>query len=310
MFPIPFDHGLSRLKEVFGLVPVELPTTRRMDATPRERAADITAAFADPSVKAVIAAIGGEDQITVIPHLDDEVIRANPKPFFGYSDNTNLLAHLWRLGVVSYHGGSVMVQFGRGGAMHPITEASLRAAFFTSGPYELGESPEYGDVEQDWEDPQFINGEPVMRECAGWIWHNADRVVEGTTWGGNLEILSWMLAADRDIADARGVHGDDPSHRDQRGDALGGRGVPHAAQPRGAGDPGAVRGGGVRAGQGVVVRTPQRARGEGDLRAGAARGDPQGPGRLRAGGDGGLRRRLRATPTRRWSSPTEDRCGS
>ncbi len=56
-------------------------------------AADITAAFADPSIKAVIAAIGGEDQITVIPHLDDEVIKENPKPFFGYSDNTNLLAH-------------------------------------------------------------------------------------------------------------------------------------------------------------------------------------------------------------------------
>ncbi len=200
MFPIPFDHGLSRLRDVFGLVPVELPTTRRMDATPQERAADITAAFADPSIKAVVAAIGGDDQITVVPHLDDEVIRANPKPFFGYSDNTNLLAHLWRLGVVSYHGGSVMVQFGRGGAMHPITEASLRAAFFTSGPYELGESPEYGDVEQDWEDPLFVNGEPEMRECAGWIWHNADRVVEGATWGGNLEILSWLLAADRDIA--------------------------------------------------------------------------------------------------------------
>ncbi len=72
-----------------------------MEATPHERAADLTAAFADPSIKAVVAAIGGDDQITVIPHLDDDVIRRNPEPFFGYSDNTNLLAHLWR--------GSVMV---------------------------------------------------------------------------------------------------------------------------------------------------------------------------------------------------------
>ncbi len=200
MFPIPFDHGLSRLRDLFGLVPVEFPTTRRMDATPQERAADITAAFADPSIKAVIAAIGGDDQITVIPYLDDEVIKENPKPFFGYSDNTNLLAHLWRLGVVSYHGGSVMVQLGRGGAVHPITKASLHAALFTSGPFELGESPEYGDVEQDWEDPRFVDTEPAMQECAGWIWHNDDQVVEGVTWGGNLEILTWMLAADRDIA--------------------------------------------------------------------------------------------------------------
>ncbi|GAB1819574.1 S66 family peptidase [Herbidospora sp. RD11066] len=200
VFPIPFDHGLSRLRDLFGLVTVEFPTTRKMDATPRERAADITAAFADPSIGAVIAAIGGDDQITVIPHLDDEVIRANPKPFFGYSDNTNLLAHLWKLGIVGYHGGSVMVQFGRGSAMHPITKASLRAALFTSGPYEIVESREYCDVEQDWEDPGFVDIEPEMRECGGWIWHNADRVVEGATWGGNLEILSWLLAADRDIA--------------------------------------------------------------------------------------------------------------
>ncbi|WP_062430712.1 S66 peptidase family protein [Herbidospora daliensis] len=200
VFPIPFDHGLRRLRDEFGLVTVELPTTRRMNATPQERAADITAAFADPSIKALVAAIGGDDQITVIPHLDDEVIRRNPKPFFGYSDNTNLLAHLWRLGIVGYHGGSVMVQFGRGGAMHPITKASLHAAFFTSGPYELTESYEYGDVEQDWEDPEFVNGAPLMTECGGWIWHNADRVVEGVTWGGNLEILHWMLAADRDVA--------------------------------------------------------------------------------------------------------------
>ena len=31
----------------------------------------------------------------------------------------------------------------------------------------------------------------------GWIWHNADQVVTGPTWGGNLEILRWNLAADR-----------------------------------------------------------------------------------------------------------------
>ena len=65
-----------------------------MGSTPRERAADIHAAFADPGIKAVIASIGGDDQITVLPYLDRELIRANPKPFFGMSDNTNLLAFL------------------------------------------------------------------------------------------------------------------------------------------------------------------------------------------------------------------------
>lgn len=88
---MPYELGLRRLREDFGLGVVEYPTTRRMGSTPAARAADLHAAFADPEVKAVIASIGGDDQIRVLPHLDRELLRANPKPFFGYSDNTNLL---------------------------------------------------------------------------------------------------------------------------------------------------------------------------------------------------------------------------
>ncbi len=97
LFPLPFELGLRRLREDFLLEPVEYPTTRRMGASPRERADDLHAAFADPDVKAVMASIGGDDQITVLPHLDRELIRASPKPFFGFSDNTNLHAFLWRV---------------------------------------------------------------------------------------------------------------------------------------------------------------------------------------------------------------------
>ncbi|MDH6136773.1 muramoyltetrapeptide carboxypeptidase LdcA involved in peptidoglycan recycling [Kitasatospora sp. MAA4] len=198
-FPLPYELGLRRLREEFGLVPVEYPATRLFGSTPQQRAADIHAAFADPQIKAVIATIGGEDQITVLPLLDKELIRANPKPFFGYSDNTNLLLFLRNLGIVSYHGASVMVELGRPGALHPLTAQSVRAALFDSGAYELRESPESGDVGKDWGDPATFASEPLMEPAEGWIWHNADRVVEGLGWGGNLEILAWMLMADREI---------------------------------------------------------------------------------------------------------------
>ncbi|MFM9611336.1 LD-carboxypeptidase [Streptomyces sp. V2] len=200
LFPRPFDLGLARLREEFGLVPVEYPTTRRMGATPRERAADLHAAFADPEIKAVIASIGGDDQITVLPFLDRELIRAHPKPFFGYSDNTNLLAYLYSTGIVGYHGGSVMVQFGRPLAMDGESADSLRAALFTSGPYELRPAARWSDVEGDWADPETFTRAPETRPGTGWTWLNADRVVEGRSWGGNLEILAWLLMADREIA--------------------------------------------------------------------------------------------------------------
>ncbi|MFD4573103.1 LD-carboxypeptidase [Streptomyces sp. NPDC058417] len=58
---------MARPREEFGLVPVAYPTTRRMAAPPRERADDLRAASADPDVKAVVASIGGDDQIAVPP---------------------------------------------------------------------------------------------------------------------------------------------------------------------------------------------------------------------------------------------------
>ena len=206
ILPLPYELGLERLRKEYGLEPVEYPATRRMGSTPQERADDIHAAFADPDVKAVMASIGGDDQITVLPLLDRELIRANPKPFFGYSDNTNLLAYLWNTGIVGYHGASVMCELGRPGAMAPLSAESLRAALFTSGEYELRPAGRWRDVDRDWADPATFESEPETRPGSGWTWVNADRVVEGRSWGGCLEILAWLLMADREIPRDLSVH--------------------------------------------------------------------------------------------------------
>lgn len=197
VFPAPYELGLRRLRDDFGLVPVEYPTTRRLHSSQVERAADLHAAFADPEIKALIATIGGDDQLTVLKHLGPDLLRANPKPFFGYSDNTNLLNYLHHLGLVGYHGGSVMVQFGRGGAMHPDTEASLRAALFTSGDFDLTPATGWTDKGRDWAEPGSLDGEPQLSPGTGWQWHGPARVVEGTLWGGCLEIVDWQLAVGR-----------------------------------------------------------------------------------------------------------------
>jgi muramoyltetrapeptide carboxypeptidase LdcA involved in peptidoglycan recycling len=197
IFPEVFELGLHRLAETFGLQPVEYPTTRRLGASAADRAADLHAAFADPQIGAILASIGGDDQITVIPHLDRDLIAANPKPFFGYSDNTNLLHLLYDLGMVGYHGGSVMVHLGRSGSLHPAHAASLRAALYVDGWFELVEPANWGDEPYDWTDPSQLNLEPPMWTHEPWIWSDADVVVEGESWGGNVEIVSWLLQAGR-----------------------------------------------------------------------------------------------------------------
>jgi muramoyltetrapeptide carboxypeptidase LdcA involved in peptidoglycan recycling len=199
LFPAVFEQGLRRLQEVFALTPVEFPTTRRMNSPLEERARDVHAAFADPSIKGIIASIGGEDQIKLLKYLDSELLRANPKPFFGYSDNTNLHIFLWNLGIVSYYGGAIMVEFGRGGSMGPYTADSLRRALFERGEFEVTPAPEYTDEHGDWADSETLTRPPVMFPNAGWSWLNEGRIAEGVTWGGCLEIIDWQLLASRYI---------------------------------------------------------------------------------------------------------------
>ncbi len=199
IFPTIYEQGLQRLGEIFQLEPVEYPTTRRMHATPQDRARDLHAAFANPEIKAILSSIGGDDQIKMLKYLDSEHIKAHRKAFFGYSDNTNLHNFLWNLGIVSYHGGSVMVQFGRSGAMHPLTQESLKHALFEQGEYEIHPSPDFTDEDLDWNDPANLSCQPTLFPASGWIWQHAEAIVEGALWGGNLEILDWNLRVNKYI---------------------------------------------------------------------------------------------------------------
>jgi len=197
VFPAVHDLGLQRLREIYSLEPFDLPTTRKVGATAQERAADVMSAFTDPEIKAVMASIGGDDQITILKHLDPAVLRANPKPYFGYSDNTNLLIYIWNLGIVGYHGGSTMVHLGRPGAMHPVTEQSLRTALFESGEVLLAPSPDFTDEHGDWADVASLDREPNMRPGTPWRWGGHAVSVTGPSWGGCLEIVDWHLRAGR-----------------------------------------------------------------------------------------------------------------
>src|SRR5690349_12557385 len=159
-FPAVHEQGLRRLREIFDLEPVEYPTTRRHSSA-EARAADLTAAYADPGIRAVFATIGGDDQITVLRHLDPRVFRADPKPFFGFSDNTNFLNWLWTHGVAAYHGMSTMIQLGRGGGVERASVDSLRAALFTGGEREIPVAETFTDEEVSWHEPAALTTAPV-----------------------------------------------------------------------------------------------------------------------------------------------------
>ena len=73
--------------------------------SPEQRAADIMGMFSDPSVDAIMSARGGYGGNRVLPRLDYDVIRENPKIFVGYSDITGYLSSIsQRSGLVTFHG--------------------------------------------------------------------------------------------------------------------------------------------------------------------------------------------------------------
>lgn len=196
-FPRIHEQAMERVERLLGVEVVEYPTTRKMSATPEERAADVNAAFADPHIRAIFAAVGGNDQIRVTAHLDPSLPLADPKPFFGYSDNTNILNWLWRIGVGAFHGGSTQVHFGQGRRVDAEHLTTLRAALFGGGDVVLPRTKDSEDYGLDWSDPRALTVDVDREPALPVEFIGSERTVRGRTWGGCLEVIDQLALADR-----------------------------------------------------------------------------------------------------------------
>lgn len=195
--PEVHEQAMRRLTQTTGLIPVEYPTTRQLGASPEARAADFNAALADPSIRAILASIGGEDQITVVPHLAADLARRDPKPFLGYSDNTNILNWLWQNGIAGFYGGSTQVHLGPGSGVDPVHAASLKAALLTGDRLELTDPGESEDFGIDWRDPAALEQDGEREPTEPWHWAGPARTVSAITWGGCIEVMHELMTAGR-----------------------------------------------------------------------------------------------------------------
>jgi len=191
-WPLVYELGLARLRDIFGLVPVEFPATKKADATVEEKAADLIAAFSDPEIKAVISTLGGDIQVAYIKNLPAAPFKNNPKPFFGFSDNTNFMNFLWLNGIPSYYGGSIFTQLAKNGKMDEFTVEYLNKAYFEEGEFEIFASNVYNDIGLDWTDPENLKKFRQYEPNEGWHW-DGEKNAEGTTWGGCLETIDELL---------------------------------------------------------------------------------------------------------------------
>lgn len=73
--------------------------------TDAERAKDLNDMFAHPEVRAIVCLRGGSGAARILPLIDYEIIKMNPKPLLGYSDITALHNAIYtQTGLVTFHG--------------------------------------------------------------------------------------------------------------------------------------------------------------------------------------------------------------
>lgn len=141
-----YHLGCQRLKEA-GLNPVAAPNALRgtayLKANPQARADDLMWAFENKEVKAVIAAIGGNDAATLLPYLSSETIAGNPKIFCGYSDVMALHLFCYRAGLMTFYGDNLLTTVAENGAWHPYSRDSFEKVFFDNSV--IGEIKPSGD---------------------------------------------------------------------------------------------------------------------------------------------------------------------
>lgn len=87
------------------LSPNALKLRGYLAGTDEERAKDLNQMFEDPDVDGIICIQGGYGSLRILPLLDYDLIKRNPKVFVGYSDITGLHCAISKMtGMVTFHG--------------------------------------------------------------------------------------------------------------------------------------------------------------------------------------------------------------
>jgi muramoyltetrapeptide carboxypeptidase LdcA involved in peptidoglycan recycling len=165
---------------------------------PQARADDLMQAFADPAIKGIISTIGGDDSIRILPYLDLDVMRANPKIFMGYSDTTITHMACVKAGLVSFYGPSIMAGFAENGGMFPYMVDSVRRTLFSSAPVgSMAPNTEGWTVELlDWAEPENQARERKLSPSTGWKVLQGKGSHRGHLIGGCFEVLDWLRGTD------------------------------------------------------------------------------------------------------------------
>lgn len=186
--------GKKRLEE-FGLNVITMPNALKgieyLKIHPEKRAEDLMNAFKDKKIKGIFSMIGGDDTIRLLPFIDFDVIKSNPKVFMGYSDTTVNHFMMSKAGLVSYYGPSILCEFAENGKMHDYTKKYVQEVLFENKEnISIISSETWTNERIDWtvEENDFIERK-MNKENHGYEILQGEGYFEGGLIGGCVDVF-------------------------------------------------------------------------------------------------------------------------
>lgn len=160
----------------------------------RERAEELNALIRNPEVKCIISTIGGMNSNSILPYIDYEALKRNPKIIIGYSDVTAILLAIYaKTGITTYYGPALVASFGE---FPPFVDWTYN--YFKEVIVDEIKFPYALEIPQYWTD-EYINWETQDRSKEQrenqWITVH-EGMTRGRVIGGNLNTIQGIWGSE------------------------------------------------------------------------------------------------------------------
>lgn len=153
----------------------------------KERAEELNSLIRNPEVKCIMSTIGGMNSNSILPYIDYDAFKKNPKIIIGYSDVTAILLAIYaETGISTYYGPALVASFGE---LPPFVDCTYK--YFKDILIDEPKFPYVFETPKYWTD-EYINWETQDRskEKRDNKWITVyEGVTKGRVIGGNLNTM-------------------------------------------------------------------------------------------------------------------------
>lgn len=195
--PKRFNRGKQYLQDK-GFEIIEGNLTGKNDfyrsGTILERAEELNQLIRNKKVRCIMSTIGGMNSNSILPYIDYEAYRKDPKPIVGYSDVTAILLAIYaKTGVSTYYGPALVASFGELAPIVDETYEGFKDILSTckSGLHHYGMPEAWTDEFIDWEQQD----RPKKMQDNQWLSVVGGKT-QGRVIGGNLNTMQGIWGSE------------------------------------------------------------------------------------------------------------------